>query len=396
MADSKKKNTLSVVLGALVLFAIVLSTFGATYAHYNKTSVCSLVYGESREEKSTLSAEGKIFDFGIWRSGSANALSHTLVLESAAALNGTLALLWDSATAAANDVAIEGGVGERHVSEADGTYSLPISMHVSSSRSAVASLDVSWTPDGATAPTLTARYFIALNPEVSVSQPPAFGSATDFISKELLLLEASVPNGSGGLIVTPGEGFAQNFKSGTKYYNSTYPQGVTLLSDSAIYLPGEGGNVSAVFDVTENGIADTFKLCVGTSTSNYAVSTLTPKSDAALSVTADSDVILSHTNPFTVSITEAASLHDVAWNTAGSGAAQLSWSIERLVDGEYVTVSTGDNLTAKLERTATGGSITLGAPTGEQAAGTYRIRIIQKYNGLKIGQITKWFFIDYR
>lgn len=396
MADSKKKNTLSVVLGALVLFAIVLSTFGATYAHYNKTSVCSLVYGESREEKSTLSAEGKIFDFGIWRSGSANALSHTLVLESAAALNGTLALLWDSATAAANDVAIEGGVGERHVSEADGTYSVPISMHVSSSRSAVASLDVSWTPDGATAPTLTARYFIALNPETSAAQAITFGGSTGFLSRDLLHFEATAPSGSHGLIVTPGEGLAQNFKAGTKYYNSTYPQGVTLLSDSAIYLPCENGKVSAVLNVGENVGASTFKLCVGTSTENYSTTTLTPKSEKALSVTTDSDVILSHTNPFTVSIAEAATLHDAAWNTAGSGAAQLSWSIERLVGGEYVPVSTGDNLTAKLERTATGGSITLGAPTGEQPAGTYRMKITQKYNGLKVGQITKWFFIDYR
>ena len=396
MADSKKKNTLGIALCALILLAIAISFSGAAYARYNKTSVCSVIYGESCEEKSTLSEEGKIYDFGVWRSGSANALTHTLVLQDSEALRGKLTFSWDAETAEAGDVALEAGIAERTVSEDNGAYSMPIVLHTTSTRSAVATLDIKWTPESAYEAPLTARYRVALNPEVSVSQPPAFGSATDFISKELLLLEASVPNGSGGLIVTPGEGFAQNFKSGTKYYNSTYPQGVTLLSDSAIYLPGEGGNVSAVFDVTENGIADTFKLCVGTSTSNYAVSTLTPKSDAALSVTADSDAILSHTNPFTVSITEAASLHDVTWNTADSGSAQLSWSIERLVDGEYVTVSTGDDLTAKLERTSFGGSITLGVPTGEQAAGTYRIRIIQKYNGLKIGQITKWFFIDYR
>jgi len=192
MADSKKKNTLGIALCALILLAIAISFSGAAYARYNKTSVCSVIYGESSEEKSTLSEEGKIYDFGVWRSGSANALTHTLVLQDSEALRGKLTFSWDAETAEAGDVALEAGIAERTVSEDNGAYSMPIVLHTTSTRSAVATLDIKWTPESAHEAPLTARYRVALNPEVSVSQPPVFGSATDFISKELLLLEASI------------------------------------------------------------------------------------------------------------------------------------------------------------------------------------------------------------
>lgn len=398
MTARSKKGMLYALVSVTLLLAVALSTLGIAQARYNRADMLSVAYGAACDERSTLSEQGAVYDFGAWTYGeSGEGFTHTVVISSAQALSGRLTFTWDSATAAANDATTTDGAVVA-VNEADGLLEYSLSLALTSQRSARATLTVEWIPDGESEATLSVRYLIALNPYAQSAQAavstPSFDSSAGFLSKEMLKLSATAPDGAEGMLLASGSSLTSGFAAGVKYYTSQYPQGVTLLRKSVLYLPSESGSVSAVLDLTAQLSASPVAVSVGESATNCITASFTPRADSALTVSL-SDSVLSHVSPLTVTVTEAAALSDSAWNS-GSGGAQLSWRIERYAGGEYSAVSLSENLTASTAYATDSGSLVLRAPTGEQAAGAYRLTVTQSYNGMRINEKTRWFFIDYR
>lgn len=397
MTARKKNNMLYVFVSILLLLAVALSTLGIARARYNREDMLSVVYGESHDQKNTLSAEGEVYDFGVWSLGDSDEnFTHTVVISAAQALSGRLTFSWDSETAEKKDVTA--APAEVAVNEADGLLEYPFSLTLVSTRSERATLTVEWIPEGESEATLSARYLVSLNPYSATAQAgvntPALSEEAGFLSKEMLKLSATAPDGAQELMLATGSSLTAGFAAGVKYFTSEYPQGVELLRSSVICLPCENGALNTVLDLTAQGNGSPLTVSLGESTTSCISAVYTPLSESALSVSL-SDSVLSHVSPLTVTVSEAAALSDSVWNN-GSGGAQLSWRVERYAGGEYSAVSLSENFTASTTHAASGGLIVFRAPTGEQAAGAYRLTVTQSYNDLSINEKTQWFFIDYR
>ncbi len=401
MADLKSKKIHMATLGMslLLMLGIGLGSIGVASARYQKNAMASTVYGSIPADPSTLSAAGSTYDFGCWTSG--DALESTIILEGAAPLKGTLRFSFDGVTAEKKDIALQIGsdsAKEYAVNEADGRLDLPFSLVLSAqNRSGSAHLDVEWIPAGAAEATLSARYLITLNAETlcaGAENAPTFEDAGGFLTNDLLHLPLKMPAGGEGILLAQGATLSGKFPAGICYYTKAYPRGVTLLRDSALYLPrNESGAEDLLIRRNGKGSVEDVQFTAGSSDQYQAATTLTPKKEqASLTVSGGKDPIIDGQKSLTLTISEASSLKDSVWNDGATSGAQLSWELQKLSDGKFTEIAQS----AQPKITAEGGKLEISVPGGKQPAGTYQLILKQTYNGYPIHASTVRFFVDYR
>ncbi len=404
----KHRALFCVVICVVLALVTALNGIGVAYGRYNRVAFSSAVCGTPQAEASTLTSEKKIFDFGCWQIGQTDGFSHTVVLEQSEPLQGTLRFVWDEVTASRADILVlhtdglVGVGGEYTVNEADGRLEFPFSLFFSSTtRCGNAYVDVEFIPQGARQAAASARYLVMLNPYdlgASVGNAvPAVSNNTAFLTNRILRLCVLAPGSCNGVLLSAGSNVSDAFAVGTAYYNTHYPQGVTVIKNSILYLPaGQDGMVDTVIKWPEPP-AEQVQLTVGATQTNTTLIRQTPAAyTSAVEVSAQGVPVVSRTQGVTATVHLPDTLPDNAWNNNDGGISQLTWQVQRLQDGRFLDVDCGTDLVARVMQTAIEGNITLTAPTGQQLAGTYRLKCTQIYNGYAIASAYTWFFIDYR
>ena len=382
---------------------------GTTHARYNKSDGLSTVVGSSVADSNTMNEDVTVYHFGEWRRGDDRVLSHTIVLQDDAPLKGTLRFSWDAETTAAADAFVAmniGGNGSEYAVNLQQTRAeFPFTLIFSSTdRSATMTLDVAWIPQGASEATQFSRYLIERNPHmetgvVSTGGDFSFVAAdTRFLTERLLTLSVKVPREADRLILSAGSGTSAPFAAGTVYYTDQYPQGVTLLSDSVLYLPAENEDVQVLLQLMNTHAGVPITVTAALSALTFVTSSQTPAADATpLTVAVDPAVpVVSYQQPLVFKVTVPTALADTEWNKADGASAQLTWQVERLVDGHYQPVTLGTDMVVTVSKSATIGTLTVTVPTGHQPAGTYRLTVAQTYRDYEIRTAAMWFFVDYR
>lgn len=404
------RNLLYIVISVATVLVCAFNSVGIAYARFNKSAMYSIICGKESKDDSTLTADCMVFDFGFWQTGNTENFAHTVVLESESALNGKLRFVWDDTTASNNDIivvpdgSVSGTSGEYTVSEGDGRLDFPFSLVFSPTRrSGVAFFDVLWIPTGASEAAASARYLITLNPESMAAGNSGkisfVDSKTKFLTNDMLQISVTIPDNVQGAMFSVGSSLLNKFNAGTVYYTDNYSQGVKLLKDSILYLPKDSsGKINCLVNLYEHTSDSSINITAGITSTNYVTTSQTPTNDSsALSLKLSNDEpILSHTNPLKFVIKEPSALRDNAWNSSGSTKADVVWQIERFINGNYEDVEFSDDFTVVVSQTASGGNLTVSAPTGDQPAGTYRLTVTQNYNGYLTGHKTIIFYIDYR
>ncbi len=402
MADRKQRKIHMATLGisVLLMLGIGLSSIGVASARYQKNAMVSAIYGEIPADPSTLSAAGSTYDFGCWSRGGDD-LDSTIILKGASPLKGTLRFSFDGVTAEKKDIALQIGSDSRKeyvVEEADGRMDLPFSLIISAqNRSGSAHLDVEWVPAGAEKATLSARYLITLNPAAlcaGAESAPTFEEAGGFLTNDLLHLPLKMPAGGEGILLAQGANLSGEFPAGICYYTKAYPRGVTLLRDSVLYLPRNASGAEDLLIRREGkGAVEAVKFTAGSSDQYQAATTLTPKTEeASLTVSGGNEPIVNGEKSLTLTVSEASSLKDSAWNDGATSGAQLSWELQKLSNGKFEKITPS----AQLKITAKVGKLEISVPGGKQPAGTYQLILKQTYNGYPIHASTVRFFVDYR
>ncbi len=408
-----KRNTiyravLCVAICVVVALITLVNGIGVAYGRYNRVAFSSVVCGAPQADASTLTSDKRIYDFGCWQLGQTGGFAHSVVLEQGEPLQGTLRFVWDAETRSKADITAlptgehSGSGGVYTVNEADGRLEFPFALFFSSTtRCGSAYLDVEFIPQGAEAAIASARYLVMLNP-YSVGQSvgnavPAVSNNTAFLTNGLMRLCALAPGSCSGVTVAAGETVTDAFAAGTVYYHALYPNGVTLLQDSVLYLPAnQEGMVDAVIAWPQPP-AQQVQIAVGVSQTNFTITRQTPTAaTTAIELLAQSTPVVSRTGAATFTLQVPDTLPDSQWNTQNGSVAELTWQVQRLQGGQFTDVACGADLVAAVTQTATGGTITITAPTGRQPAGTYRLKCTQRYNGCSIAAAEVWFFIDYR
>ena len=404
------KNKMIGALAVLSVLTCVVFSTGVSLARYVNSTTVSAVYAPP-PEADTLASTARVYDFGCWNLGDADDCDAVIRLTGAVPLKGTLRFTWDAVTANAKDIAVvadgfNASNGAYAINEADGRLDFPFSLLISgTTRVGVATLDVTWTPDGKTEPTLSACYLVALNPSAASGSLGGVAAQfvhddTGFVTGDLLYAVLDVPGTYAGAMIAPGLNLNKTFSVGTQYFTDAYPQGVTLLRASALYLPADDHQARALIDVGDhtNGTA-AVNFAVGVSQTQYSVTSQTPTADPApvtVSHGTGDPIISTETKSLVFTLKEAAALCDTAWNQEPTANKALTWSVERLVSGKWTTVTTNEHIAVTAKQTATGGTITVSAPKGTAPAGTYRLVTAQTYLGYDVYHTTTYFFVDYR
>ncbi len=390
MKHTKNNNSKTV----FVLFCVLLVCFlsiGA-YARYAKTVIVSTVYQNEKNPVSTMGKETSVYDFGCYEYGGETQFDTTICIESDKAINGTLTFNLDSVSVEQSDIAVmvEGYSPDQNgnytITDTKNVLNVPFSVVIlATERVDKAHIDVTWTPSGAQKPTLSARYLITLNPyNETASKPQIIANKTSFLTNSLFALSAF---GDTDLLVSRDGAL---FEKGTVYYCTAYPKGVTLVRDSLICLGvADDGTVDTVIKLNTPQTQD-FSISIGTHPQNCAISTHTPPKDAA-PIKADFNTktaILKENESLELTVTEAAALVDDTWNDNAVTDAQLMWTLERFDGTKFVA----DTLNTSVD----GKKIKISLQDASKSAGTYRISLLQTYNGYTIGHLNKVFFIDYR
>lgn len=399
--------------GACVaLTATTVSLCFPAHARYNNTATSVIKYEHVAPASvvGTLSADTAVYDFGVWTPDVEEMeFAHTLRV-AGASTTGILRFSWDETTRSQRDMTVyvdgehytsvqTGGYTDYTVSAVDGVVELPFSLIFANpiTRRA-ATLDVSWYPADSDEPTLFARYLLAVmpNPGEGETAPTFVEDETYFLADRVLRLAVTTPPDSAGVQLAPTEG---TFSADTRYRSDTYPQGVTLLRDSALYLERTGDSTHLWMDLsahlTDN---DPVSLTVGVSDTLCSTLSRTPVADASLlTVSPDNEAcVVSAAQPLTITLTELSALRDSDWFKVDGTAVDLTWTLQQRVDGTLVPVTVGETLTVTVTQTDTGGTFTIAAPDGKQAPGTYLLTITQTYCGDPVFETPIWFFIDYR
>lgn len=406
MADRniKKIHIATLGMSVLLMLGIGLGSIGVASARYQKSAMVSTVYGSIPADPSTLSAAGSTYDFGCWTSGGED-LDATIILKGAASLKGTLRFSFDGVTTEKKDIALQinGSADKEYaVSEADGRLDLPFSLVLSAqNRSGSAHLDVEWVPAGSDKATLSARYLIALNPAAlcaGAERAPIFEEAGEFLTNDLLHLSLKMPSGGEGILLAQGATLSGKFPAGICYYTKAYPRGVTLLRSSVLYLPrNESGAEDLLIRREGKGAVEAVKITAGSSDQYQAATTLTPKTEeASLTVSGGNEPIVNGEKALTLTLSEASSLKDSAWNDGGTSGAQLSWELQKLSNGTFEKITPSAQIKITATRSSGGGKLEISVPGGNQPAGTYQLILKQTYNGYPIHASTVRFFVDYR
>lgn len=409
-----KKALRSLVLLVVSLLVLTLFTIHPIYARYKNTTHTSAVFGyETVPIASTLTADTAVYDFGCWNEANSAEFADTIHLYGAGALSGTLRLQLDTVSAINAEIVvladgaydssnINSGYSDYRLSAADGHIVFPFYLLFGSrvTTDRVATLDVSWYPDGSNEPTLFAHYFWAMNPLTDAAASNVyFSSAPALVSPTLLRASLYTPAQDFGVMLGLGSTCSAPFARGTRYYIPTYPQGVTLLRDSPLCLERQADVSTILMNLSAHTAShSTFSVTAGVSaTAGQTASVSTAGASVPLSVSlSDPAGVVSMENSLTVTLSTPAPFTDGAWNAAGSEAAQLTWQLQRLSDGVYTPISPDAHLTMAVQQTADGGTLTIGAPTGIQPAGTYRLILTMTYDGYVIAHTKVDFFIDYR
>lgn len=408
MATNKQivRKMLYLAVGVIVMVAFAISSIGVTQGRYNIGAIYSTVCGSDAVNNSTLSEEKEIFDFGVWHFGDSDDFSHTIILESETALKGKLRFIWDEKTNKNKDIVVLpennllGALNEYEIDETDNKLEIPFSLiFTPTQRSEFAYFDVEWIPEGSSSASMSARYLLSLNPD-SISDDTSISynaDDTNFISNKLL--QFSIDSGNAeGVMLSPGSSILNEFKAGLVYHTENYPQGVKLIKQSILHLPkGPENSISGIMDVGTENIESGFKLAAGTSFYNYITTSQTPTDTTPLSLKLSAkEPILTHKNSIKFVIKENSQLIDTKWNSKGSDKAEVVWKIERLNKGNFETVKQSKDFEISVSQSDTGGELTLSAPTGNQAAGTYRLTVSQTYKDYLLNQKETTFYIDYR
>lgn len=403
------RNKLLCILAVLAMLSCIVFSTGVSLARYVNSATTSTVYAPSAET-STLAAVTRVYDFGCWNLGDEDC-GDTITLISSSPLKGTLRFTWDSVTAGNKDIAVvasgfSGTAGSYVINEADGRLDFPFTLLFSGiTRIGVATLDVAWIPDGKTQGTMSARYLLALNP--STASGSLNGESAQFVNEEthfltgdLLWAVLNVPGTYAGAMIAPGVNMNHTFSAGIRYFTDAYPQGVTLLRDSVLYLPASDKRACALIDVGHyTDATDDVNFAAGMSKALYSVTSQTPNGEPdALTVSyGKGDPIISTEHKSLVfTLREHETLRDAKWNQESTADTALTWSVERLTGGQWTTVTADEHMTITAKQTATGGTITVSVPKSDAAAGTYRLITAQTYRGYYVNQTTTYFFVDYR
>ena len=404
MAERKnKKLHIAIVAASLFLMlGIGLSFIGVVSARYQFSGVISTLYGEANNP-STVAETCKIYDFGCWKQGGAD-LQSTIVLQQADAIKGKLTFSFDGTTAQKKDIAVEVNSSFNsvvEVDEKDGRLDLPFSLIISAQqRSGVAYMNVEWTPEGAAKPTKSARYLIALNPDALCSgatSAPKFESSEGSLTSNVFHLSFVIPSSASGTYVAQGLNISSSFAKGTRYYNKTYPQGVTLIRNSVIYCPRTTSSAEEILIDRNGGTANPYKITIGSSYEHQSEISFSVKSQKdPLILSVSKEPIVNKNKPLTVTVSEPDGLKDSKWNDGQTSGAQLSWELQKLSNGVYSKIVQSENLKIAVTQNDDGGKFQISVPTGLQPAGTYQLVIKQSYNGFSFNLSTVRFFVDYR
>lgn len=400
------------LMGACAAVAVTaVSLCSPAYARYTNVASTAVKYEHaSMDAVTTLSADTAVYDFGVWTPGvDEMEFEHTLRVADGSA-SGVLRFSWDDATRSQRDMTVyvdsahytavqNSGYTDYTVLATDGVVQMPFSLiFANPTAQRVATLDVSWYPSGANEPTLFARYLLAVVPdEAEGATAPAFVEEdTHFLTNRLLQVTVTTPDDSSGVRLAPAEGA---FAADTYYCSDTYPQGVTLVRDSAVYVERTETDTRLLMDLsahlTDN---DPLSLTVGVSDTLHDTVSCNPVADTSLlTVSSDSEAyVVSAAQPLTITLTESAGFRDSDWSTVGGSPADLTWTVQQRVGNALVPVTVGEDLTVTVTQTETGGTLEIATPDGKQSPGTYLLTVLQSYDGNLVLETPIWFFIDYR
>lgn len=390
---------------AVAVSALVVTP---SFARYSNVASVAVPYGHLGTSPlgQTLTPEPTVYDFGVWnREADEDTFAHTVRIVNASA-TGMLHFSWDTATTVAKDVAVH--IDGSHYTAKDGnSYTVtaaagdvvvPFSLIFSSpAADRAATLEVSWYPDGADEPTLFAHYLVVLDAAETEGTAPAFvAEDTAFLTDRLMKVKVTTPSDSDGVWLAPAAGA---FAAGIRYCSETYPRGVTLLRDSALYVERTGDTAVVLLDLSAHLTDDEpLALSVGVSDTVFTTLSRTPLAGTKPLTVSMSDAagVLSATRPLTVTLTETATFRDSDWSHTGDTPADLRWQILRREGDTLHPVEEGEDLTVTAAQTQSGGTLTIATPDGDAPAGTYLLMITQYYHGYPILETPIWFFLDYR
>lgn len=403
------------LLGLCVAVAMTaLSLFAPAFARYSNVASTAVVYGHTGllPAGQTMSPATEVYDFGVYsRDADRSEFSHTVRICDDAPVSGILRFYWDETTRSNQDILVyienryytsmsTSGYTDYTVSAADGNLQVPFSLLFASSAPAtdrVAELEVSWYPADGDEPTLFARYLLAVTAADPLGTAPAFiAEETAFLTDRLLQAAVTTPADYTGVLLASADG---TFTAGTRYFGDAYPHGVTLLRDSAVFIPREGDSTRLLMDLSAHLSDDSpVSLTVGVSDTLQSTLSRTPLSSVKpLTVTqSDSAGLVTEPKPLTVTVTEAATFRDSDWSHTGDTPNDLTWQVYRYEDGGLYPVTVGEDLAVATEQTANGGTFQIALSDVPAPAGTYVLVITQSYYGYPVLETPIWFFVDYR
>lgn len=409
-----KRWNRTVSLSLCVLLALtVLLGITPTYARYSNVATTVTSYGHTElvPVGQTLSAHTAEYDFGVYDADAEeDSFSHTICILDDRAVSGVLRFSWDEATRINKDIALyieseyyttvqRGDYIDYTVSAADGDLRIPFSLlFASPAADRVATLDVSWYPADSAEATLFARYRLAVPAADPVGAAPTFDpEGTAFLTDRLLEVTVTTPVIYTGVTVSPTDGV---FAAGTRYFSDGFPNGVTLLRDSALFIEGSGDSARLLMDLSAHLSGDDpLSMTVSVSDTLFGTVSCTPYADAsALTVTlSDMAGLLSPSRPLVITLTESAAFRDSDWTQTGNTPCDLVWQVRRYADGVCHPVTTGDALTVTPTQTQRGGTLRLELAEGNALpAGTYLVTVTQYYYECPVLETPIWFFVDYR
>lgn len=391
------KATCVGLLTVVALTACVVLTIFPAYARYSNTVSTAVTYGDADaffdRTRETLSIDTAEYDFGCLDDSAASP-AHTLRLTNVPEGKGILRFSFDEVTRTAKDVAVyidsayytAVQSGSYSVAPVDGVLEIPFSLlfTLSSGVERIAVLDVSWYPAGSDIPTHFARYRMALLAADPVGEEiPTFDAIC--LADGLLQATINTPAEYYGVRLALGNSIEDAFPANTRYFTDTCPEGITLLRDSALYLPYQEKTTQLLLRLAVKEVAVPTILTVGVSENNSRSLSVGLSTSPALTVSLGNPAaVVSATSPLTLTITEAPTLQDTA----------LTWRLCRRVGDTLLPVTTGDGLNVIADGAS--GTLTIDASTGTQPAGTYLLVITQTYCGSPVCEMPIWFFIDYR
>lgn len=401
-------------LGLCVAVTVtVLSLFTPAFARYSNVASTAAVYGYTglSPVEQTMSPDTAVYDFGIYSSDAdRTAFTHTVRICEDGPVEGVLRFYWDETTRTNKDILVyiengyytsmsSSGYTDYTVSAADGNLQVPFSLLFPSASLAtdrVAELEVSWYPADGDEPTLFARYLLTVPADSEGTAPVFVAEDSAFLTDRLLRVAVTTPADHTGVLLAPADG---TFAVGTRCFWDAYPHGVTLLRESAVFIPREGDSIRLLMDLSAHLSDDSpVSLTVGVSDTVSDTLTCAPLTSVKPLTVAMSDAVglVTASEPLTVTLTEAASFRDSDWSRTGDTPGDLTWQVQRYAEGALHPVAVEEDLSVTATQTESGGTFTVSSLDGAALPGTYLLTVTQYYYDYPVLETPIWIFIDYR